>query len=301
VIDDPSDTWSHDIKTFADEIGVFGKAEVKPLYDGPLQAIIRVTTTYGKSTLTIDWSLTAGSRRIDADVKLDWHERLKMLKFSFPVDVTEPVPTYESPYGFIVRKPNGDEDPGHRWIDVTGRHDGTTYGLTVINDAKYGYNVAANDLRISVVRSPVYAHHQPKKLLPKAEYEWMDQGIQTFRMALVPHKGSWQEINVTRMAEEFMTPPIPIYQGIHPGKLPKSGSFMEVDAPNVIATAIKKSEEGDDAIIRLVETMGTDTQVTLHFRSAGFRWNGKIKGCEIKTLRLNTNTGEIREVNLLEE
>jgi alpha-mannosidase len=303
VIDDPSDTWSHDIRTFADETGTFGNADVKPLYDGgnTLQATLRVTTTYGQSTLTVDWSLTAGSRRIDADVKLDWHERLKMLKFSFPVDVTDPTPTYESPYGFIVRQANGDEDPGHRWIDVTGQHGGQTCGLTVLNDAKYGYSVAGNDLRVTVVRSPVYAHHNPKQLLPDREYEWMDQGLQTFRMALVPHRGSWQEARIPRMVEEFMTPPVSIYQGIHPGTAPKSGSFMEADAPNVIVTAIKKPEDGDGLILRLVETHGQDADVTLRFPSTGFRWQGQMRNCEIKTLRLNTETGAFTEVNLLEE
>ncbi|MDR2041544.1 MAG: twin-arginine translocation signal domain-containing protein, partial [Tannerella sp.] len=241
VIDDPSDTWSHDVRAFDREAGAFGHADVKPLHSGgTLQGTLRVTTTFGRSTLTVDWSLTAGSRRIDADVKLDWHERLKMLKFSFPADVADPVPTYESPYGFIVRRPNGDEDPGHRWVDLSGRHSGQPCGLTLLNDAKYGYSVSGNDLRLSVVRSPVYAHHQPKPLLPDAEYEWMDQGIQTFRMALVPHRGSWQEAHIPRMAEEFMTPPVSIYQGIHPGTMPASGSFLEVDAPNVILTALKK-------------------------------------------------------------
>ncbi|MDR2765352.1 MAG: glycosyl hydrolase-related protein [Tannerella sp.] len=301
VIDDPSDTWSHGIRTFADEIGAFDNAEIKPLYDGELQATLRVTTTYGHSTLTVDWSLVAGSRRIEADVKLDWHERLKMLKFSFPVEVADPVPTYESPYGFIVRQPNGDEDPGHRWIDVTGQRDGVTCGLTVLNDAKYGYSVSENDLRLSIVRSPVYAHHEPKPLLQEAEYEWMDQGIQVFRMALVPHRGSWQEARIPRIAGEFMTPPVSIYQGIHPGTMPKSASFLEVDAPNVIVTALKKSEDGDDLILRLVETSGQDTDVTLRFPSNNFRWQGKMRNCEIKTLRLNTDTGSIREVNLLEE
>jgi alpha-mannosidase len=301
VIDDPSDTWSHDILSFANEIGAFGQADVKLLYRGPLQATIRLTTTYGHSRLTIDWSLTAGSRRIEAEVKLDWHERLKMLKFSFPVDVESPVPTYEAPYGFIRRKPNGHEDPGHRWVDLSGSRDGASYGLSVINDAKYGYSVAESDMRISIARSPVYAHHGPKELVPEREYEWMDQGIQTFRMLLIPHKDGWEEANIPRIAEEFMTPPIPIYQGIHPGTRPKSASFLEMDAPNVIVSAIKKSEEGDDVIIRMLETQGREAAATLRFTAAGFSWKGSFRPCEIKTIRLDTTTGHIKEVNLLEE
>ena len=107
-----------------------------------------------------------------------------MLKFSFPVNVELPVATYETAYGNIERSTNGDEDPGQRWIDMSGKNN---FGLTVINDAKYGYSVPGNDLRISVARSAVYAHHNPRVLDMNAEHLWMDQGIQTFRMLLVPH------------------------------------------------------------------------------------------------------------------
>ena len=103
IIDDPSDTWSHDIKTFSNETGAFGNATIKVLENGPLRATIRVTTTYGASILAIDWTLYAGSRNLEAKITLDWHEHLKMLKFSFPVDVESPAPTYETSYGHIVK------------------------------------------------------------------------------------------------------------------------------------------------------------------------------------------------------
>ena len=64
---------------------------IKVLENGPLRATIRVITTYGTSMLTIDWTLYTGSRNLEAKVTLDWHEHLKMLKFSFPVDVESPV------------------------------------------------------------------------------------------------------------------------------------------------------------------------------------------------------------------
>ncbi len=299
VIDDPSDTWSHDIKTFSKEIGAFGRADIKILENGPVRATIRVNTSYGASNLTIDWSLYAGSRNIEAKVTLDWHEQLKMLKFSFPVDVEMPTATYETPYGHIVRATNGDEDPGQRWIDLTGKSNGNSYGLTVINDAKYGYNVLNNDMRISVVRSAPFAHHNPRVLDMSAQHLWMDQGIQTFRMLLVPHKETWKDGNIVRIAEEFIAPTISIYQGIHGGKLPKSGSFLSSDKSNVVVSAIKQAENNNDIIIRCVETDGVKTESKLDLAFAGTQWNGSFNPFEIKTLRLNK--GKIREVNLLEE
>jgi alpha-mannosidase len=301
VINDPSDTWSHDIKAFTDKTGMFGNATFKVIEKGPLRGRIRIRTTYGDSNLTIDWMLTAGSRQISADAKLDWHEHLKMLKFSFPVNIDSPVATYETAYGNIERVTNGDEEPGQRWIDLTGNNNGMIYGLSVINDAKYGYSVPANDLRISIARSAVYAHHNPKVLDLNAEHIWQDQGIQTFRMLLVPHRDTWKNINIPRIAEEFIAPPLIIYQGIHGGTMPKSGSFLSAENKNIIVSAVKLAELGDDLIIRCVETSGLQTEASLDLGFAGIKWKGNFRPYEIKTLRMNRATKEIREVNLLEE
>ncbi len=301
VIDDPSDTWSHDVKAFSDEIGAFADAEVKVIQEGPVKAIVRVVSKYGNSILTTDWSLTRGSKNIEADVSLDWHEHHKMLKFSFPVNVESPAAIYEVPYGHIARDTNGDENPGQRWIDLTGNQSGKTYGLTVINDAKYGYNVKGNDMRISVARSAVFAHHRPKKLDPKNAYRWMDQGIHTFRMSLVPHSNSWKENQTVRLAEEFMAPPISIYQGIHGGKLPKSDTLLAVDKPNIVVAAIKQAEDNNDLVIRCVETSGEPATASLDLRFAGRTWKGSFRPLEIKTLRMDSNSGKITETNVLEE
>jgi alpha-mannosidase len=224
-----------------------------------------------------------------------------MVKFSFPVNIESPVATYETPFGFKVRATNGDEDPGQRWIDVTGMSRGTTYGLAVINDAKYGYSVHGSDMRISIIRSAVYAHHNPRVLDMNAEHIWQDQGIHTFRMQLIPHKDSWQKSNIAMKTEEFLSPAVAIYQGIHGGSMPKAGSFLSVDNGNIIVSAIKQSEEGDDLIFRCLETSGTETSATVDFSFVNRKWTGSFKPCEIKSLRLNCKTRDVREVNLLEE
>jgi alpha-mannosidase len=127
----------------------------------------------------------------------------------------------------------------------------------------------------------------------------MDQGIQTFRMLLVPHKETWKEGNITRIAEEFIAPAVSIYQGIHGGKLPKSGSFLSSDKRNIVVSSVKLAEDSNDVIIRCVEAEGVKTSANLDLAFAGTQWNGNFNPFEIKTLRLSK--GKIREVNLLEE
>jgi alpha-mannosidase len=301
VLEDLSDTWSHGIREYSKEIGAFGNAQFKVLEDGPLRARVRVRSTYGRSELAVDWLLYAGSRTLEARVALDWHEHQKMLKFSFPVDVEEPSPTFEIPYGYIVRQPNGEEVPGQRWVDLSGRRSEGAFGLAIVNDAKYGYSVRGNDLRISVARGAVYAHSGGHKLDPNGEYTWQDQGRQTMRLLLVPHAGGWQEAGVVRLAEVFTTP-VPVqYQGIHPGHRPLSSSFLSVDAPNVVVSTLKKAEDGQDLIVRCYETAGRATQATVDLALVNRHWQGKFRPSEIKTLRVPLGGGPIREVNLIEE
>jgi alpha-mannosidase len=301
VIDDKSDTWSHDVKAFTGEIGSFSNAKIKVLENGSMRAVIRAISKYGNSELQIDWTLYAGSGNLEAKVTLDWHERLKMIKFSFPVDVEAPAATYETPYGNIVRQTNGNEDPGQRWIDLSGTKDGKMSGLTVLNDAKYGYSVNDNDLRISIVRSAPFAHHVPKVLDMNSEHIWMDQGIQTFRMLLVPHADSWQNAGIPRLAEEFITPSLVIYQGIHRGTMAKSGSFLSVNARNLVISAVKQSEKSEDIIIRIVETSGERVLATVNLSFADKSWTGDFTPYEIKTLKYFRKSGDFKVVTLLEE
>jgi alpha-mannosidase len=266
-----------------------------------VRAAVRVRTSYGSSRLETDWLLYAGARTLEARVSLDWHEHQKMLKFSFPVNVTAPQATYEVPYGNIRRENNGHEYPGQRWIDLTGSRGAQAYGLTVINDAKYGYDVSGNDMRISIARSAVYAQHNPRVVQKDVEYIWQDQGIQTFRMLLVPHQGDWRDAAAVRRAEEF-TAPLPVmYQGIHPGTLKQSASFLSVDAGNVVVAAMKKAEAGGDLIIRCYETDGKGSRATIELPFIQRRWSGQFRPYEIKTLRVPMPSGTIREVNALEE
>ena len=128
VIDDPSNTWSHDVRSYAKEIGAFGGAGIRVLENGPVRATVRVRMDYSASLMTTDWTLYAGAHTLEARVSLDWHEHRKILKFAYPVNVQNPVPTYEIAYGFKARQANGDEDPGQTWIDVSGERNGRLQG-----------------------------------------------------------------------------------------------------------------------------------------------------------------------------
>ncbi|QGQ95227.1 alpha-mannosidase [Paenibacillus psychroresistens] len=295
------DTWAHGVFEFRNEIATFSDAQVTLLESGPLRAKIRVTNRYNHSVLQQDFMLYRDKPGVEVKVKLDWHEKHKMLKLSFPVHVTDPKATYEIPYGYIERPVNGEEEPGQQWLDVTGipvSGDLPQYGLTLFNDSKYSFDVKDNDLRMTVVRSPIYADHYGER---DDQCEFMDQGVQEFRYALASHVGDWRNAEASKKAYELNVPPIHIIETYHKGILPQIAEGIQVTAENLIVTVFKKSEDGNGYILRFYETNGQDGETDLAIPALNRKWTVPFTKCEIKTLWIPIDPKQaVTEVNMIE-
>jgi alpha-mannosidase len=304
IIDDPSDTWSHAVLQFNKVIGTFSAVDCRITEAGPVKATIRAISTYGFSRLVQEFTLYAGLDRIDVQVEVDWREKHKMLKLRFPVNVDSAKVVNEIPYGHIQRKANGDEEPMQSWVDVTGRsrQDGQPCGLSLLNDGKYSFDAQGADLGLTVLRSPIYAHHAPAKPQPEEHYSYIDQGIQRFTYGLLPHTGTWQQAGTVQRAAELNQPAIALAATFHPqGTLPQANSFVQINVENVIASALKKAEEGDGWIVRLYETAGHETRATLQLPFLRRKVGTTFNPCEIKTFFMPADLEKpVQEVNLLE-
>jgi alpha-mannosidase len=287
VVDDRTDTWGHDVEFYDDVVGEFECISAKLLECGPVRAILRVESRYGSSTLREDYVLRAGSAYVDVRVALDWHEQLKLLKLRYPTAVDAGTATYETPYGSIERPTNGHEEPGQSWVDVSG----ADRGLTVINDAKYGYDVRGGDIGISAVRSPVWAWHDPRELEEGGDFEYMDQGRQSFLVRLVPHVGDLHEAGAVRLAAELNQPPFALIETFHAGPLPRRKSFADDGGGDVVLTVVKRGEDGG-TVVRAYETAGRAAHARLEV--LGETIEADFGPHEIKTFRDGV------EVNLLE-
>ncbi|WP_052487001.1 alpha-mannosidase [Gordoniibacillus kamchatkensis] len=303
VIEDKSDTWSHNVFHFNNVIGEFKAVSVQRVEHGPVKSVVRVTSEYGKSTLVQDFALYRELDYIDVKVTVDWREHFKMLKLVFPVNLVFTKQTYEIPYGFKEREHNGEEEPGQSWVDYGGilREGGTVYGLSLINDAKYSYSIMNKELALTVLRSPIYAHHDP--LVPDANghYSFIDQGIQQFHYRLLPHEGSWEQAGTVKRALELNQRPTSIIETYHEGKLPQKASYISVDQDNIIVSSVKKAEEGNDLIVRCYETSKTATRATIRLPYADRVIEASFGPCEIKTFRVPEDADlPVTETNMLE-
>ncbi|MDE1156226.1 MAG: glycoside hydrolase family 38 C-terminal domain-containing protein [Acidobacteriaceae bacterium] len=251
------DAWNIDPGTLDKAPTILDKADsVKLVVDGPLRKTIRVERTYNKSHITQDISLDAGADTVVIDTTIDWHEKHVLLKAAFPLAATAPKATYEIPFGSIQRPTTRDnsyqkaqfEVPALQWADLGD----AKQGVSILNDSKYGYDAVGNVLRLTLLRAPTW---------PDAD---ADQGLQHFRYAIYPHAGDWHISDTVRRAYDLNQPLIAAQTFAHSGALPAEHSFVRIDEPNVILTAVKKAENEDALIFRMYESEGKATNMTLH-------------------------------------
>ena len=165
VMRDDSDTWSHDVLRFQDRIGEFRASRVWRAEHGPVKTVLRVASQYGESSLVQDFTVYPDKKQIDVKVRLDWRGHHQLVKLLFPVNTMFNRNSYEIPYGFIEREGNSEEEPMQNWLDVSGlipgKGNGHTAGVAILNDGKYSASVAKDVIGLTLLRSPIFAHHTP--------------------------------------------------------------------------------------------------------------------------------------------
>jgi len=251
--DEKHDTWAHGIEFFKDRIPCDVKGSVKIIEEGPVRATVRSEQTFGESRIIRDYSIYRDSDHIDVKVKIDFHEKLRILKFAYPISCDDPHAYCKIPFGTIERPTNGSESVSGDWIALAG-DDG---GVTIATDSKHSFDAEKNELSLTVLRSAMFADHYGVR----DEFcQLQEQGEHFFSYRISPFTTFGE---AERRAQELQNPPEAIVETFHKGALPTSFSGISVTPSNISVTAIKKSEDCDGIILRLFETDGRDTRVAL--------------------------------------
>ena len=254
------DAWDVDI-FINDKMWLSEPAEsVRVVEAGPLRATLEVRRRILNSAYTQWISLAYNSPRLDFDTVIDWQERNIMLKVAFPVDVLTPVATYEIQWGNVQRPTHTNtswdwarfETCAQKWVDLSEGN----YGVSVLNDCKYGHDIRDNVIRISLLRGPT---------LPDPD---ADRGEHRFAYSLLPHAGAWGEATVG--AAYALNDPL-IAVGAKGGEAATLASMVDVDRPNVVVETVKRAEDGNGVIVRLYESQRMRGPVSL---TTGFALKG---------------------------
>ncbi|MFD7997911.1 alpha-mannosidase [Streptomyces mirabilis] len=225
--------------------------------DGPLLGALKVERAFGKGSRIVQTiTVRAGSRRIDVETEIDWHEAEKILKAAFPVDIRAPHSSAEIQFGHVQRPTHTNtswesarfEVYGHRWVHIAE----PGYGVAVINDSTYGHDVSrtvredggtTTTVRLSLVRAP---------RVPDPE---ADQGKHRFTYALLPGANIEDAI-----AEGYaLNLPLRVADSAGPAE-----PVVSVDGEGVTIEAVKLADDASgDVVVRLYESRGGRATGTL--------------------------------------
>ncbi|MFQ6095891.1 MAG: alpha-mannosidase, partial [Candidatus Bathyarchaeia archaeon] len=229
-------------------------ADVHLVEDGPVRATVKVVHRFSNSEITQYVSLYRGVPRVDFHTVIDWREvsdektDAPMLKVSFTPILGTAKATFEIPFGYIERPSDGKEVPALRWVDLSDEE----YGVSLLNDSKYGFDVKGNTVRMTLVRTSYSPDTRP------------DYGKHEILYSIYPHKGDWRKARTFRRGYE-VSHPLESIVVTNPskGRMPETKSFIQVKPENVVVSCVKKAEDSNDIVVRMYDATGEGAEAEL--------------------------------------
>ena len=310
VYTDERDAWGGlQGRRYEDRNASFHLLSIEKVESGRVREVIRVRTAFEGTTLEQLYSLGAEEKELRAENRLIFNHNWTLLKAAFPTGKECIHMAAETAYGILERDLKGDaaEYYMQRFLDV---QDQEGRGLAIANDGKYAFNMTEGRTQITLCRSAIYAQgNSPEWYNEKESYQYTDIGPQTFHLILKPHGKKLPRSEAYRIAKKANGAYEYLADSAHPGREQiTQKSFAGVrgtddraacDVSNVRIMLVKKCEDDNSFIIRLLETEGKDTAFMLEFN--GRRYPIQIGHEEILTLKIEENAQQpVTEVNLLE-
>jgi alpha-mannosidase len=245
---------------------IAGQPAIRIVENGPARVALEVARETEGSRFVQTIRLAAGDagNRVEFLNSIDWKIGETALKATFPLTASNPHATYNWDVGTIQR---GNNDPkkyevaSHQWFDLTDKSD--AFGVTVLSDCKYGSDKPDdNTLRLTLIYSPGISN-SGREYSDQATQDW---GHHEILYGLAGHRGDWREEQTDWQGFRLNQPLLAFETAKHGGPLGNSFSLLRSSNNRVRVLALKKAEESDDVVVRLVEMSGQPQRdVHIHF------------------------------------
>ncbi len=230
-----------------------GRGFTRIVENGPARITIETTGQSEGSRVVRRVSLSAGDagNRVEFNDSLDWATLYANLKVVFPLSASNEMATYNQGIGTIQRPTAFDrqfEVGSHQWIDLTDKSG--SYGATILTDVKNGSDKRDDHtIRLTIVRSPGV----DGSYTDQANQDW---GHHEVTYGIAGHKGDWRQEQTDWQGYRLNVPLTAFVTSKHAGALGKEWSLVKLDNPHIRIMALKKAENSDEVILRMVETSG---------------------------------------------
>ena len=254
------DNWDINIYYKEKSWAVDQPSKIEVVEEGPVRGCIRITYPYLTSSIVEYLYFYPDQYRFDIRFDIDWKEDHIVLRDLFPVDIHSSETTYEIQYGNVKRANHYNtswdyakfEVCAHKWLDFSEDN----YGLSVLNDSKFGYSVHDRVIGLTLLKSGTYPN-------PDADKEF-----HTFRYSFCPHSGDFRSAGTVARAYALNNPMVAVVKEKAGEQLPACTSFVQTDVPNVVVEVVKHAEDSGDLIVRCYECWNRRSRVKLSIGAA---------------------------------
>jgi alpha-mannosidase len=317
VMKDDADPWGMRVRSFrnaasafrlmtGEEAAAFAGIDsavlppVRIIEQGPVRTVLEALFIHGFSRLCLRYVLPARGSEIEIGVRVFWEERNRMLELSIPTCFPAGKCFGQALYGVDEHPPDGEEKVGQEWLAIQSANGETS--LTVINDGTYQFDFTEGELRISLLRSPVYAGHPTDESDPIVRQDRfesrIDQGEHQFTYWLNSGPAQDRFVQVSKEAAFKNEPGIALC--VFPsGRGSKPVPGIRLSNPAVQVGALKMSEDGTRVILRL-ETTGHPQDVTASIPALAMEFHEDLLASELKSLAIDLSDNTVHQVDLLE-
>ncbi|MCI0542105.1 MAG: glycosyl hydrolase-related protein, partial [Verrucomicrobiales bacterium] len=236
---------------------VQGPAKVRITERGPVRVALEIGREAEGSRFVQTIRLSAGDagNRVEFGNVIDWRTPEAALKATFRLTASNPLATYNWDVGTVQRSNNDPkkyEVPSHQWIDLTDKSG--AFGVTVLSDCKIGSDKPDDStLRLTLLYTPGIGEGNGRFYSDQSSQDW---GRHEFIYGLIGHAGDRRQEQTDWQAYRLNQPLMAFESPKHAGALGRSFSLLELNNSRVRVLALKKAEESDEFIIRLVEIDG---------------------------------------------
>jgi alpha-mannosidase len=124
------------------------------------------------------------------------------------------------------------------------------FGATVLTDCKNGSDKPNdNTIRLTLIRTPGTRGGYP-------DQGTQDLGHHEFLYGIAGHSRDWRSAGTDWQGQRLNDPPVAFQTSHHDGLLGREFSLLKVSNSRIRVLALKKAEQGDEVIVRLVELDG---------------------------------------------
>ena len=253
---DQYDAWEWSEYTISKYSTIDQVESVEEISDGA-RAGIKIARKHMSSTFTQNIWLYEDIDRIDFETYVDWKEKHQGIKVAFDVNINSARATYEIQYGTAERPTHKNtswdrakyEVCAHRFADFSEGN----YGVALLNDCKYGYDIHGTVMTLTLLRAPTYPD-------PDA-----DMGEHRFTYSIYSHGGAMDASKLYAYAYELNNPMMVAKTSGKQNLIPTSYSMVTCDKRNVLCEVVKQAEDGTDQIFRFFECSNSTSNAKITF------------------------------------